>query len=308
MQPAYDAVLMDLQMPVMDGFEATRTIRQELGLTRLPIIAMTANAMASDREACLAVGMNDHVGKPFELDHLVSVLIQQTGFTLPEGAAAPVVAAPAPQPAPAAEHPPGDLDVPGALARVGGDKAMYTNVLGAFAREMVLAPDQVHAHLRAEQNTDAVRALHTLKGLAATVGARHLAAVAARLEHKVRNGALPEEHENLVDTLRTAIDALADTLMPVLQQYQEALAPSPQVATASGALDRGHFRRDLQALSTLLGKSDMVALEVHTLIRTTFGAHVAQELKPLNDAMAALDFAAAQSACAVLIQQFGDAP
>ena len=308
MQPAYDAVLMDLQMPVMDGFEATRTIRQELGLTRLPIIAMTANAMASDREACLAVGMNDHVGKPFELDHLVSVLIQQTGFTLPEGAAAPVVAAPAPQPAPAAEHPPGDLDVPGALARVGGDKAMYTNVLGAFAREMVLAPDQVHAHLRAEQNTDAVRALHTLKGLAATVGARHLAAVAARLEHKVRNGALPEEHENLVDTLRTAIDALADTLMPVLQQYQEALAPSPQATTASGALDRGHFRRDLQALSTLLGKSDMVALEVHTLIRTTFGAHVAQELKPLNDAMAALDFAAAQSACAVLIQQFGDAP
>jgi two-component system sensor histidine kinase/response regulator len=67
---------MDIQMPVMDGYEATRAIRQSLQLRELPIIAMTANAMASDREACLAAGMNDHVGKPFELDHLVAVLAQ----------------------------------------------------------------------------------------------------------------------------------------------------------------------------------------------------------------------------------------
>jgi len=74
--PAFDVVLMDLQMPVLDGFEATRAIRQQLGMADLPIIAMTANAMASDRAACLAAGMNDHVGKPFELDHLVGVLLR----------------------------------------------------------------------------------------------------------------------------------------------------------------------------------------------------------------------------------------
>jgi CheY-like chemotaxis protein len=72
----FDVVLMDVQMPVMDGYAATRVIRQELGRTALPIIAMTANAMASDREACLAVGMNDHVGKPFDLDDLVRVLLR----------------------------------------------------------------------------------------------------------------------------------------------------------------------------------------------------------------------------------------
>jgi signal transduction histidine kinase len=73
----FDAVLMDLQMPVMDGYAATRAIRQNLGLTTLPIIAMTANAMDSDRQACLAAGMNDHIGKPFDLSHLTGVLLAQ---------------------------------------------------------------------------------------------------------------------------------------------------------------------------------------------------------------------------------------
>lgn len=75
-QPPFDAVLMDVQMPVMDGYTATRTLRAQPGFDNLPIIAMTANAMASDRAACLAAGMNDHVGKPFELDHLVATLLR----------------------------------------------------------------------------------------------------------------------------------------------------------------------------------------------------------------------------------------
>jgi CheY-like chemotaxis protein len=78
-QPPFDVVLMDIQMPVMDGYAATRAIRQELGLTTLPIIAMTANAMASDRVACLEAGMDDHVGKPFDLDHLVATLMRLSG-------------------------------------------------------------------------------------------------------------------------------------------------------------------------------------------------------------------------------------
>ena len=83
--PPFDAVLMDVQMPVMDGYTATHAIRQELGLTALPIIAMTANAMASDRAACLAAGMDEHIGKPFELDHLVAALQRLTGRVAPQG-------------------------------------------------------------------------------------------------------------------------------------------------------------------------------------------------------------------------------
>ena len=80
--PPFDAVLMDVQMPVMDGFEATRAIRTELGLPYLPIIALTANAMASDRETCLAAGMNEHIGKPFALPRLIEVILSLTAVTL----------------------------------------------------------------------------------------------------------------------------------------------------------------------------------------------------------------------------------
>ena len=81
--PPFDAVLMDLQMPVLDGYAATDVIRNTLGFKDLPIIGLTANAMASDREACLQAGMDEHVGKPFSLPQLVSVLIRLTGHVAP---------------------------------------------------------------------------------------------------------------------------------------------------------------------------------------------------------------------------------
>jgi CheY-like chemotaxis protein len=73
----FDLVLMDLQMPVMDGFEATSFIREKISTT-LPIIAMTANALDSDRTACFEAGMNEHVGKPFQIAHLVAVILTMT--------------------------------------------------------------------------------------------------------------------------------------------------------------------------------------------------------------------------------------
>jgi len=73
-----DVVLMDMQMPVMDGLTATRAIRQRWNAVDLPVVAMTANAMDSDRESCLAAGMNDHIGKPFNMAHLIQVLLQVT--------------------------------------------------------------------------------------------------------------------------------------------------------------------------------------------------------------------------------------
>jgi two-component system, sensor histidine kinase and response regulator len=78
--PQFDVVLMDIQMPELDGYGATKAIREEIGLQQLPIVAMTANAMASDRIACLEAGMTEHVGKPFDIGQLASLLLKLTGF------------------------------------------------------------------------------------------------------------------------------------------------------------------------------------------------------------------------------------
>jgi CheY-like chemotaxis protein/HPt (histidine-containing phosphotransfer) domain-containing protein len=298
MQPDYDVVLMDLQMPVMDGFEATRVIRQTHDAKRLPIIAMTANAMASDREACLAVGMDDHVGKPFELDHLVATLQKHTGFVATSEKTVAIAATPAlPQ-----VHAAGDLDMEGALARVGGNSQMYSTVLLAFAADMVQVPDQLQTHLAADETQQAARVLHTLKGLAATVGARHLAQVAAQLENQVKESPAAHEHGVLVATLRNAIDALADTLVPVLDKFQEGRRKTAADATVLLTTDHVQLTHDLQTLMHLLQASDMVAMEAFAMVDQKFGASLGDTLEPLRNAMNSLDFASAAAHCQTLLQ------
>ncbi len=179
-QVPYDAVLMDVQMPVMDGFAATRAIRQELGQYDLPVIAMTANAMLSDRAACLAAGMDDHVGKPINLPNLVGVLLKhvrplelraESDMTLPAALPTDPVAV---------------VDVATALTALGGDKLLYGRLLKAFLKQLEHAPDELDRLLEDGDLTAVTRLLHTFKGLAATVGASHLSVVAAAGESGLR--------------------------------------------------------------------------------------------------------------------------
>jgi len=177
--PQFDAVLMDIQMPVLDGYGATRLIRQEPRVAGVPIIAMTANAMDSDREACLAAGMNEHMGKPFDIAKLVSLLIRVSGFY-----AAHTAAAPAWLPEASADT---DVDVPGldlrtALARMAGKRALYVHSARDFCGVLNTTFDTLHALLQAQDWKALAQQLHTLKGNAATLGASALAAKAAQME------------------------------------------------------------------------------------------------------------------------------
>jgi len=293
-QPGFDAVLMDIQMPVMDGYTATRAIREELGLTELPIIAMTANAMASDRDACLAAGMNDHVGKPFELDHLVATLLRfSRRAAMSVALMAPAVAQPEPQP--------GELDVPGALQRVGGDTTLYANILHAFVTEMASVPGQLQGLLAANDVEQVARVLHTLKGLSATVGARHLSAVAAKLEQRAKEGVAAHDHAALMQEVNAAVDATAQSLQPVLQRYGPVQTVATEKPGAATALDRAQLALDLEALMALLQASDMVALDAHARLRQFHAASIGLVMDPLNAAMAALDFETALAHCKTLL-------
>jgi signal transduction histidine kinase/DNA-binding response OmpR family regulator len=296
--PLFDVVLMDLQMPVMDGYTATRTIREELGLADLPIIAMTANAMPSDRSACLEAGMNDHVGKPFELDHLVALLLQHTGNMTTSQDVRPAATAPALQPVPIEAGMPSELDVEGAQKRMGDNAAVFFSILEAFMRDAVLVPDQLEAQLTNAQQEDAVRTLHTLKGLAGTVGATRLAGVAEQLESRAKTGITPSEHIEVVTQLRNAVDADMQALTPVLQRLRPAPAPhtNPEMTPEQ-------FQAEMTALLDLLNHSNMQALDVLDQMRLGQGQRWSEILDPLGVEMGRLDFAAAAAVCETYLRQ-----
>lgn len=229
--PQFDAVLMDVQMPVMDGYAATDAIRQQLGITNLPIIAMTANAMALDRAACLTAGMNDHVGKPFDLPHLIEVLLNCTkrahGSAQSSIATQRLVAGAPSQQSPADTQALPDVnvvDVDGAAMRMGGNRELYASILEAYLEELGGQPDLLDAALDKADFPAAMRLLHTLKGLSATVGASYMEAVANRAEAQVKapNAAscTAQQVAELRATFRAAVTASTHMLAQVLQKIK----------------------------------------------------------------------------------------
>lgn len=191
---AYDAVLMDVQMPVMDGLTATREIRKQSPAATLPIIAMTANAMDTDRQACLAAGMDAHVAKPFAIDDVVATLLR---YVRP-GSSQPATADAKEKPL----HQPPIFNRAAAVERLGGDDQLLDMVLPVFRGNLHealrdLAPDF--------GGKDLPRLLHAIKGMAANVGAERLAAVAAEGEVEVRAHG-PQAVDVVVRRVRDAIE------------------------------------------------------------------------------------------------------
>ncbi len=179
----FDVVLMDMQMPVMDGCSATRRIRKELGNTSLPIIAMTANTMQSDRDACLAAGMNDHVGKPFDINYLIDVLCRHTG----RASGQPLRQAPAARSQ--APETQASLHVEAAILEMAGDRELYAQVLAVYLQELNGLPARLADQLTSGQRDAARRLVHTIKGTSATVGALAFSAQALRLEQEIKDPA-----------------------------------------------------------------------------------------------------------------------
>jgi PAS domain S-box-containing protein len=205
--PPFDAVLMDIQMPDMDGYAATREIRRRLRQNQLPIIAMTANAMSTDRDAALASGMNDHVGKPFDLSQLIAVILRhsarqanpqeievktkidadaETSSDVDTHAQAASAAT-----STGAAKTTNSLDIEGiesddALARLGGNMGVYLMVLQSFGTEAPKITEALPTAVIAPDKTEAIRLAHTLKGLAGTIGATDLAEIALLLEQKIK--------------------------------------------------------------------------------------------------------------------------
>jgi two-component system sensor histidine kinase/response regulator len=256
---AYDIVLMDMQMPVMDGLTATRLIRKNPAWAQLPVLAMTANAMASDRDSCLAAGMNGHVAKPIDPDELFGQMLQWVPARA-NGPGGPALHPLPPTPAPAAPvqealaHIDG-LDAAAGLRRVLGKAAAYESLLRKFMAGQAGAVQDTRALLAAGQRGDAGRSMHTLKGTAGTIGAAPLARLAEAVEQAIADGAPP-------DALAALLGPVDDACQALLAALQAALPAEEAAAAPLVAIDEAEARELLARLDALLADDDSDAVEL----------------------------------------------
>jgi two-component system, sensor histidine kinase and response regulator len=202
---------MDVQMPRMDGLDATRAIRAMPDVGRMPILAMTANAFGEDRDACLAAGMDDHIAKPVEPQALYAKLLRHLGEPPAGGSPA----------ASAVPHAPGGPSLPGCLAEIagldtvqgvrfaGGKWPLYLRLIRMFVDRHVDDIAQLRRFLAAGEIERATRVIHTLKGVLATLGAERARDLAASLEQAISHGARPApEIEWLCEVMEAELASL----------------------------------------------------------------------------------------------------
>ncbi len=301
---AYDVILMDMQMPVMDGITATTELRR-LGITT-PIVAMTANVLQADRDACEAAGMNDYLAKPIDPEALTAMLDKWIGAAPVAVASAPARSIAAgtlstepgrpdgeygrssgdhlPPPAAPGEDPAGvapqlqlpdvaGLDTALGLSHAAGKVSLYMDLLSRFAAGQTGAAQAMRAALEGGLREDAERIAHTLKGAAATIGAGAVAQSAEIVETAIRDGAEPD-----------AVITLLDDFEPLLDELTEALSAPwvpagrrPDVAGLTGSgIDPESVRGVCRGLVALLAAGDTEALEVleaeTDLLRAAFPA------------------------------------
>lgn len=252
-QTDYDVVLMDIQMPEMDGFEAARRIRanEAPSVEPLPIIAMTAHAMAGDREKSLAAGMNDHVAKPIDPDQLFRTLLKWIKPRSPATGAIPTPPEPPQKPDVffIENHWPG-LNIRSGLAKVGGNSKLYHRLLFQFRQNHSGAADEIGQALSNGDLPLAARLAHTIKGVAGNLGADDLARAAAELERDLKAGRTMEL-ERLTINFRQHWIQLAETIDD-MESRRAASQPDVDLRPGVKTIDPVVIAPQLQALADLL--------------------------------------------------------
>ena len=183
--PLFDVVFMDLQMPEMDGFTATRLLRAQPRLQGLPIIAMTAHALVEERQRCLDAGMNDHVSKPIDPDALFRETLLR--WTKPRQTREEAIASLPVEKVKEVPFPEiAGVDVEGGLKRVAGNKRLYRDLLQQFAAKQADAGSQIAAAIESGDSHLAERMVHTIKGVAGNIGLGKVLEAAEKLEGAIR--------------------------------------------------------------------------------------------------------------------------
>jgi CheY-like chemotaxis protein len=304
----FDAVLMDLHMPVMDGFEATRRIRDLPTGKNLPIIAMTAAAMAQDREACAEAGMNDHVAKPVDPQELANTL---TRWVKPKSNARTEIPSPDAPTINNADEPdivalerqlPGVL-VKESLVRLGGNSVLYLRLLQSFVSSHQDSAKLLRQLRRADDSEQLYLAAHNLKGEAGNLGLVSLSSAADRLCRQIKSGSIKPSLK-LTEALAEQCDLMLIRLHKLADDSGQNQAPEPcdkerhvdidQVMPLLGQLVSQLKSKNLAARN--------VAIELDTL---TKGSELAEECAKIRQAAELLRFDIALAGLEQLIDRHG---
>ncbi len=284
-QNHYSLVLMDMQMPVMDGLEATRALRRNPDFAKLPIIAMTANAMQHDKDACLQAGMNDFIAKPIDPDQMMHVL----SYWLPTH---PIL-----ETAPKELQRQADvflkiedIDTRQPLKRVLGNEAAYISLLRKFAEKQANAAERI-AHAVDDNDLDKAELIaHTIKGLAGNIGAAKLADAAQRLEKSI------EEQDDSV-AIHDALQDFSLLLKQTIKNIKNAVPLEDELQvtknTSSAVNDELKASIVCSKLSALLKNSDTAAIDFFEVNKMFFNDVFPDEFLLLKEHIESFDFDAA---------------
>ncbi len=261
----FDLVLMDCQMPVMDGYQATRAIREQAKFANLPIIAMTANAMAGDKEVCIKAGMNDHIAKPIEVNILYKTIAhylkeesddsnkqdsQQKSDMWPE-------------------HP--ELDIDRGLQLVQNSTRLYQRIFERFADSQRDVAKMIVNAMGTGNSEDAARYAHTLKGVAGNLTCHKLVELAGKLEQNLSQGtpyqAELDQVEELVSSICEAIDDVNSGRLDVEELNTETLSYEELV-------------KELNTLRERLEDADSEAVAQINTLKTQVNNTLWQQLNP----------------------------
>ena len=286
----FDLLLMDIQMPQLDGYQATHAIRQQPSLQQLPIIAMTAHALADDLERCQEAGMNDHISKPIDPDTFYHTLERW----LPAGEGAPPPrreVSTSNDDAALPETLPG-FDLATGLRVVRGSRRLLRKLLVEFHHDHLDAAQRVNDALERGELEEASRLTHTLKGAAGSIGARELSESAARLESALN---AREKNEPARQAFENALDRLMVGIEPLTHATQASLeTPSPLAPAA--------FTARLDRLRTLLRDADPQAVDLLTEIRRQHGEPLGASLEEVAEQLDAFHFEEAEALLQRLIK------
>ncbi len=267
----YDIVLMDMQMPVLDGVSATVEIRKDPRFQKLPIVAMTANAMTKDRERCAEAGMNGHIAKPIDPDELYAALLKfieaKKPATVVESKTSEVE-----EPFPEAIA---GVDIPLGMRRVLGKKPLYKKMLRKFVGNQEGAADLLKAALDQDDWESAERIAHSSRGVCGNIGATETEALAGNLERAIAERLDSEQ-------IATALSRFSEAMSALIAAIVAALPAESPVQEAAEPVDSERAEEVLAELRALLAEDDSEAsdlIETHQdLLKNRLGQERFQEL------------------------------